>query len=613
MPSVEELREVGAERLLRELRRREPVGATALYLPDEELQDAPDEALAAALTEVQKVIYGVDDRQDLFEVTEPLALQDADCVVALCRAADITDNGDGTSTLATQQFGTAYNLCPTERFRAQPTAPFCSGFLVGPDLVATAGHCVDASTVANVRFVFGFRMVDATTPPGRIPNAEIYRGVAVVDRRQTGNGADWAVVRLDRPVLNHHVADTRRAGTIPNGQAVHVIGHPSGLPTKYAPGATVRDNTPTEFFVANLDTYGGNSGSPVFNADTHEVEGILVRGETDFVMSGTCRVSLVCPATGCRGEDCTRTTQFIDDLPATYWDTPAAVAWSPGRLDVFGLGLDRAMYHQAWDGNQWVPAGGNWERLGGTFASPPAAVAWSANRLDVFALGIDRAMRHKAWDGNQWVPAGDNWDRLGGIFTSPPRAVAWSAGRLDVFGLGLDRAVYHKARDGNQWVPGGDNWDRLGGAFTSPPAPVAWGPGRLDVFGVDTDGAMRHKAWDGNQWAPGGADWENLGGIFTSPPAAVAWSANRLDVFGLGTDRGMYHKAWDGNQWVPAGGNWEPRGGTFTSPPAAVAWSAGRLDVFGLNTDRAMLHQAWDGNQWVPAGGNWEPRGGTLL
>jgi hypothetical protein len=67
--------------------------------------------------------------------------------------------------------------------------------------------------------------------------------------------------------------------------------------------------------VANTDTYGGNSGSPIFNSTTHVVEGILVRGETDFVWNGNCRVSNVCTANGCRGEDCTRTTEFENLVP----------------------------------------------------------------------------------------------------------------------------------------------------------------------------------------------------------------------------------------------------------------------------------------------------------
>ena len=67
--------------------------------------------------------------------------------------------------------------------------------------------------------------------------------------------------------------------------------------------------------MANLDTYGGNSGSPVFNAQNNKVEGILVRGETDFVSNGQCNVSLVCPSTGCRGEDVTRATVWSAKVP----------------------------------------------------------------------------------------------------------------------------------------------------------------------------------------------------------------------------------------------------------------------------------------------------------
>jgi Peptidase S46 len=96
---------------------------------------------------------------------------------------------------------------------------------------------------------------------------------------------------------------------------LYVIGHPCGLPQKYAPRARVRDNTPDTFFVANLDTYGGNSGSPVFNSSSNAVEGILVRGENDFVSRGSCYVSMVCPTTGCRGEDVTRSTVWAGKLP----------------------------------------------------------------------------------------------------------------------------------------------------------------------------------------------------------------------------------------------------------------------------------------------------------
>jgi hypothetical protein len=326
MPDIQKLKELSVDDLLQELRAREAkAGQTALAVPlepSENLREFDDESIVNVLKENQKVIYGTDDRVDVFQLPAGPNLDDVDSVVALFDAADVTDNGNGTSTLRTQNFGTARNLCAGERFRDQPIGAFCSGFLVAADIIATAGHCVDAGNVTNVRFVFGFRMRNATTAETVINNGEIYRGVAIIGRQLVGNGADWALVRIDRPVTNHCIAQIRRTGRIGDTQTVHVIGHPSGLPTKFAGGAAVRDNSPTAFFVANLDTYGGNSGSPVFNSDTHEVEGILVRGEADFVLrdngSGTtCRVSLVCPTTGCRGEDCTRTTEFAANLGPT--------------------------------------------------------------------------------------------------------------------------------------------------------------------------------------------------------------------------------------------------------------------------------------------------------
>lgn len=323
MQDLQRLEDFSLEELLSELRQREAAAksgeaaaaATRGAAPESPLGRFETPAIARAVVSMQKGIYGVDDRLDLFEVTDADALNDADCVVALFRAARVRDNGDGTSTLRTRSFGDAQNLCQGERFREQPVGAFCSGFLVAPNVIATAGHCADHGDVTTIRFVFGFRMLNQNAARTVIPNSEIYRGVRIVGRALADNGSDWALVEIDREVTNHRVARVRRSGRIEDGQAVHVIGHPSGLPLKFADGAVVRDNEPAAFFVANLDTYGGNSGSPVFNSETHEVEGILVRGERDFTSSGDCMISLVCPTTGCRGEDCTRASEFQELIP----------------------------------------------------------------------------------------------------------------------------------------------------------------------------------------------------------------------------------------------------------------------------------------------------------
>lgn len=311
------LNDYDADELLAELRARE------LGLPSDKRKGRKQRALAAlddtqltkALRDAQKVVYGVDDRREAHEIDDPSAQRNADSVASLIDIGNITDNGDGTSTIETVKFGDANNLCSNERFRDQPTSPFCSGFLVSPDLLATAGHCINGNNLARTRFVFGFKMKPDGTANVVIPNEQIFLGVGIVAHELDQSGADFAVVKLERVVQGRVPLSMRRTGKVSDQSGLYVIGHPSGLPLKYAAGAVVRENASDDYFVANLDTYGGNSGSPVFNAASDEVEGILVRGETDFVLANGCRVSNVCPTTGCRGEDVTRTTLFSQHVP----------------------------------------------------------------------------------------------------------------------------------------------------------------------------------------------------------------------------------------------------------------------------------------------------------
>jgi hypothetical protein len=305
-----------------EARARPPsAGPKALFsIPDDPALAAVDTpTLVKALRDTQRLVYGVDDRKDYYEIDSAGARVNAESVVAFFDAADITDLGNGRSRLGVTPFKTAYRLCDDEMFAKQPCGAFCSGFLVAPDVVASAGHCVDPRYLAHVdrlRFVFGFRMTAKDTAVVEVPNTEIYSGKEIVHHRLTPSQTDWSLIRLDRAVPNHPVLKLRTAGTIAVNAPVYVIGHPCGLPLKYAPGANVRANDPQAYFVANLDTYGGNSGSPVFNA-AHEVEGILVRGGTDFVYKGTCKVSVVVPTSGGRGEDVTRISEPRPFIPKT--------------------------------------------------------------------------------------------------------------------------------------------------------------------------------------------------------------------------------------------------------------------------------------------------------
>lgn len=284
------------------------------------LLGAPAGAAAGEKTVWAQVIYGEDDRLDYYQAA-PEMRRLADSVVSLWKSGDVQPAGGGSSyRLATANYGAAMELCAGEPFREQPIGAFCSGSLVGKNLVMTAGHCVkDESACADTRFVFGFGLKAAGARPSSARVSDVYSCKRIVKRYLNEDpgapGPDYALVELDRTAKARIPLAINRGAGPGKGDSIFVIGHPSGLPVKVAGGATVRDPSPAGYFVANLDTYGGNSGSAVFNARTRLIEGILVRGENDFVYRDGCRISNVVPADGGRGEDVTRVSELVQEIP----------------------------------------------------------------------------------------------------------------------------------------------------------------------------------------------------------------------------------------------------------------------------------------------------------
>jgi V8-like Glu-specific endopeptidase len=152
-------------------------------------------------------------------------------------------------------------------------------------------------------------------PEKGIRRENVYRCVRWVGGEK--GESDWAVVQVDREIKAPQVT-VRTAATpaLAKGTGVTVIGYPIGLPLKVAGNAQVRD-LDSKNFVANLDTYGGNSGSAVFNTERLAkgellVEGILVSGAQDFLtlLNNTCYVSQQCSNAGCSGERVTRISEI---------------------------------------------------------------------------------------------------------------------------------------------------------------------------------------------------------------------------------------------------------------------------------------------------------------
>lgn len=273
--------------------------------------------LSFASFAVDKVVYGDDDRLDIFEATNALHLELAKSTAAMIPNSKLLDTSDPTvkelkgSSLETR------GICSDARFAEQKTAANCSGFLVGDDLLVTAGHCMRSQgDCLNNSWVFDYKMNDASDPLETINTTNVYKCTEIIEQsldRSTQD--DFALIRVKRVDGEQNTRQPlrfRTEGKVATGTDLVVIGHPTGLPSKIADGAYVRGNSNDIFFVSNLDTFGGNSGSAVFDANTGLVEGILVRGENDYVTDQNrgCRVPQQCTNEGCRGEDVTRITNI---------------------------------------------------------------------------------------------------------------------------------------------------------------------------------------------------------------------------------------------------------------------------------------------------------------
>ncbi|MBE8221395.1 MAG: trypsin-like serine protease [Bdellovibrionales bacterium] len=266
-----------------------------------------------------KVIYDKDNRKDFYEIKDKKIRDLSLATVALFDSSSLKAANDAETLFKINAYTLkdSYNLCSSEKYLHQPAAAFCTGFLIAPDLIISAGHCaLDQSDCENIHFVFDYKFSTKTQKQIQIPKSSIYFCKELMSQSDD-TFLDHSIIKLDRPVTDRKPLKIRTKGLIQKNTKIFVMGYPSGIPLKITKGGARVSKVSETSFLANLDTFQGNSGSAVLNSKTYEVEGILVRGETDYKynLENSCNLTNVClKKDNCSGEGIVKITSIKKEI-----------------------------------------------------------------------------------------------------------------------------------------------------------------------------------------------------------------------------------------------------------------------------------------------------------
>ena len=205
--------------------------------------------------------------------------------------------------------GTFYQLCTDEAFYNQPTAGVATAFILGEKEMITALHAFERPLSLYV-VIFGYKIIDANgIVDVFVDKNDVYYPKAITKKNTELDLVEFAVDRnFDRPVLEWENSTLLS----PTKNEIYMVGYPIGLPLKIALNASITKGNNPYYYYTSLDSFQGNSGSPVFNFYTNKVIGVLVSGEIDYAFNGNCYYSPVCKIPYCKGEKVIRIERFME-------------------------------------------------------------------------------------------------------------------------------------------------------------------------------------------------------------------------------------------------------------------------------------------------------------
>lgn len=275
--------------------------------------------ISANIHATNKAIYGDFDVINTIDAPDIKIRKNAQSVALMIAKRNLRmEIKDVIYSAASTKFNIRFNTCD-EKFPATDLAlGSCSSILVGENKLLTAGHCMlNAQWDCDQKaFVFDVKKEFISDSKRQyFVQSQVYQCKSILKHvNDPISGIDFALIELDRKVAGRSPIKLSSVD-LDLESKIYMIGHPLGLVSKTSMVGDVRLSK-ENMYVANIDSFVGNSGAPVFSMIDNSLSGLLVRGEEDFEWDSEnkCYKYVQCEDGSCRGEDIIKSSVIASEI-----------------------------------------------------------------------------------------------------------------------------------------------------------------------------------------------------------------------------------------------------------------------------------------------------------